>query len=371
MSAPLAASPRRSGSRPLTEDDLPHLTALHRKAFGPPPGPAAGRLEGLFREIFFHHPRRDDHGGFRSLAHEDPDGRIVGCLGAMPRSMELDGRRLTAAVSHHFMVDPDHRAAPIALGLLRELFQGPQDLTLADGNESSRRLWTALGGVAPLAFAFHWFHPLRPAAHAVERARRHGLPRPLAGLARAPAALADLAVRRAPGSPLRERSSGRLAVAELDAPTLAGSIGRAAAPRSLRPCYDEGSLAWVLRTLTRWRGADALHTAALSDGGRTVGWWIYHVRPDHVAQVVQLGAEQPATREVLDQLLLDARRHGATAVTGRLDPQMLPALSERHGLFHRGPGSTWLLVHSRHPDVLDACHRGDAFLTHLEGEWWS
>lgn len=371
MSASLAASPRRSGSRPVTEADLPQLTALHRKAFGPSPEPAARHLEGLFRDIFFHHPWRDENGDVEALVHEDPDGRIVGCLGAMPRPMALDGRRVTAVVSHHFMVDPDRRAAPIALSLLRELFQGPQDLTLADGNESSRRLWTALGGVAPLAFAFHWFYPLRPAAHAVERAGRRGLPRPLAGLARVPAALADLALHKVPGSPLRERSSGRLAVAELDAPTLEACIRRLAAPRSLRPCYDERSLAWVLRTLTRWRGADALHKAALRDGGRTVGWYVYHVRPDRVAQVVQLGTDQPAAPEVLDQLFRDARRHGATAVTGRLDPRMLPALSERHGLFHRGPGSTWLLVHSRHPDVLGACQRGDAFLSHLEGEWWS
>lgn len=359
-------------TRPVAEGDVPELAALHRRVFGPSPEPAAGRLEDLFREIFCHHPWNGAGigGGVRSLVQEDERDRIVGCLGAMPRPMVLEGRPLTAAVSHHFMVDPDRRAAPIAVGLLRELFAGPQDLTVAEGNEASRRLWTALGGHAPVAFALHWFHPLRPAAHALDRATRRGLPRPVTGLARAPAALADLAVQRLPGSPLREHPSG-LEAGTLDPATLKACIGRLGARRSLRPRYDEGSLDWVLRTLTRWRGPEALRKVALREGGRTVGWYLYHVRPDRVAEVVQVGADGAAAPRVLDHLFRDARLQGATTVTGRLDPALLPALSERHCLFHRGAGSSWLLVHSAHEDVLSACHRGNAFLTHLEGEWWS
>ena len=44
-------------------------------------------------------------------------------------------------------------------------------------------------------------------------------------------------------------------------------------------------------------------------------------------------------------------------------------LSDKNFLFHRGDRS-WMLVHSRRPEVLDAIHRGTAFLTRMEGEWW-
>lgn len=370
MSGPPAAPPRRGRIRPVAEDDLPALVALHRRAFGPPPDPsAARRLEELFRQVFCRHAWNGKR-PLRSLVHEDEGGRIVGCLGAMPRPMVLDDRPLTAAVSHHFMVDPARRAAPIALGLLRELFSGPQDLTVAEGNESSRRLWTALGGTAPVAFALHWVRPLRPAAHVLARARRRGLPGPVATFASGPAALADLALQKVPGSPLREHPA-ELEAHDLDPTTLGACIDRLGGRRRLRPCYDDRSLDWVLRTLTRWRGPDALHKAVLREGDRAVGWYLYHVRPDRVAEVVQVGADETTAPRVLDHLVEDARRHGATAITGRLDPALLPAMSERRCLLHRRPGSAWLLVHSRHEAVLSACHRGDAFLTHLEGEWWA
>jgi len=54
---------------------------------------------------------------------------------------------------------------------------------------------------------------------------------------------------------------------------------------------------------------------------------------------------------------------------GQVDPAFFHALSKKDCLFHHDGGS-WMLVHSRHPELLHAIHRGDAFLTRLEGEWW-
>jgi hypothetical protein len=56
-----------------------------------------------------------------------------------------------------------------------------------------------------------------------------------------------------------------------------------------------------------------------------------------------------------------------TSLRGRIDPALAQAYSERYCLIsQRGP---WLLAHAREPALLHAFHRGDAVLSHLDGEW--
>jgi hypothetical protein len=113
----------------------------------------------------------------------------------------------------------------------------------------------------------------------------------------------------------------------------------------------------------------------LRAGGALAGWHLWFLRPGgpggRVAEAVQVGATEEAALDVVDHLLADARRRGAVAVAGRLEPALMPALSERLSLFHRGRGPSWLLAHSRDERILRAVHVGDAFLTRLEGEWWA
>jgi len=69
-----------------------------------------------------------------------------------------------------------------------------------------------------------------------------------------------------------------------------------------------------------------------------------------------------------DHLFERAYRGGAVAVSGQMDPAAFQALAARRCMFHHD-GISWFLIHSRDPEVLAAIHRGDAFLTRLEGEW--
>jgi hypothetical protein len=79
-------------------------------------------------------------------------------------------------------------------------------------------------------------------------------------------------------------------------------------------------------------------------------------------------ATKHSIRRVLDRLFYHAWRLGSFAVSGRLDPEFVPALSEAHCLFSfHGPQ---MLVYSKQPELLEAVQRGDAFLSRLEGEWW-
>lgn len=366
----------RGRLRPLAEDDLDAVAALHRRTFGPSEMPPAELLSYL-GELFFRHPWPDAR--IPSLVYEEGPGELVGCLGVMPRPMVLDGEPILAAVSHNFMVDPERRSSMAAVELMKALFAGPQDLSLAEGNDSSRRLWTALGGSTSLAYSIRWTHPLRPARQALQvLERRDHLGRLAAAGLRPLAALADSVAARLPGSPLRPRDPGA-PVGELDAASLARGIERLSRGRTLRPSYDAGTLAWLLRALTLRSDRGELRTGLVgaegdgkADAGAS-GWYLYYARPGDVGEVVQVGASEESAGPVLDHLLRDARRHGVLAVSGLLDPPLVGALSERACLFHRGRSATWLLVHGRGAGgdrAARALHTGDAFFTHLEGEWW-
>ncbi|HUP43798.1 MAG TPA: GNAT family N-acetyltransferase [Thermoanaerobaculia bacterium] len=353
--------------RPAAEADLGPIVELHRRTFGAGEIPAA-ELPGYLTELFFRHPWRDER--VPSLVYEEGPGELVGCLGVMPRPMTLDGEPVLAAVSHNFMVAPERRSTMAAVALMRALFAGPQDLSLAEGNDASRRVWTATGGGTSLLYSFRWTCPLRPARHAVGLLGRRGHLGPFAAALRPLAGLADLVAGRLPGSPLRLRPPA-LTAEELDAATLASCVERFSGRRALRPAYDAASVQWLFAALALRRDRGTLRKRLLKKaGGEVAGWYLYYARQGGAADVVQVGATGDTAGQVLDHLLDDARAHGATAVSGLMDPTLLPALSDRLCAFHRGRSATWLLTHSRNDRILRALDAGDAFFTHLEGEWW-
>ena len=325
--------------RPVVEADLPAIAALHRRAFDGAPSArtSAEELETLLREIVCGHPWPDRR--LPSLVFEQ-DGAIAGFLGIMPRPMSFDGEPIVAAVGHNFMVDPDRRSSLAAIELVRGFIAGAQDLSLAEGTDTSRRVWKALGGTVAPAYSLRWTRPLAPARYGLGLLVRRGVPawwlRPLA-------AAADFAAARLPASPLRDR----------------------------RPDLEAADLEWMLGVLDRHAAAGSLRGVALRRAGEIAGWYLWFMRSGRVAEAVQIGATEEAAVDVVDHLLADVRRAGAVAVAGRLEPALMPALSERMSLFHRGRGPSWLLAHSRDERLLRAVHAGDAFLTRLEGEWWA
>lgn len=362
-----ASHPSPGRIRPLVEADIAPLTRLHRRTFGTDTPLTDRQLHDYLLQLFCRHPWFDER--LPSLIYEESEGRIAGCLGVMPRPMVFAGRPILAVVSHNFMVDPDHRSPRAAMELLKALFAGPQDLSLAEGNDSSRRLWKAMGAATSMAYSLRWTCPLEPARFALAVLSRRGLAGWAAKGLRPLSALADLAAARLPGGPLR-RPLPELEAEEPDNAALADEIGRHAQRFPLAPSYESAALGWLLATLDARPDRGPLRRVLLRKQGRVVGWYLYYLRPGDVSEVVQAAAAGPAAGEVLDHLFHDARRHGATAVTGLLDPSLLPALSERPCLFHRGRTATWLLLHAREERYLRPLLTGDAFFTRLEGEWW-
>jgi hypothetical protein len=353
--------------RILSERDVPGVAALFARVYPQHRWNSQAACEAYFREMLFHNPWRDLD--LPSWVAEE-DGRISACYAVMPRPMSLRGRLIRVAVGCQIMVDPDKRNSLTALQLLKACLSGPQDLTLADGaTEQVRRGWLGIGGTAPLHYGLHWTRPLRPARFLLSLFEERTGPAPLLTRAARPlCAMADaLAARLRPNRFYQEED--KLTEDALDPDTMLAHLPEVLRGYALQPVYDARALTWLLEQAARKTHQGKLRARAVRDSGRRpLGWYLYYLQPGGVSEVVQIAAPNGAFDRVLKRLLADAWRQGAAAVRGRLDPRYAQELSNRH-CWMRTDG-TWTLVHSRHPEIMAAIQRGDAFLSRLEGEWW-
>lgn len=360
-----------SGVRPFVkETDMRQVANLHRLVFGRDQRASRGYLdlyEKHFNEVFLNNPWRDD--ALPSLVYADDDKRIIGFLGVMPRPMVMNGWPLRVATVSQFMVHPQKRGR-VGLQLLKAFFAGPQDLSITDGNDSSRTIWEGLGGTTLLLYSLRWTRPLRPSRYLLGFLKRHGVGSAVAS-ALAPFCTAmESIVGKMGHRPFRPRvpdASGE----ELSGRTLLAGLPDVTRGRSLRPEYDEWSLKWLFELLAEKEGRGRFRKVLVRNAEEEVlGWYLYYVNPAGMSQVVQVAAKDGLLREVLGHLFYDAWVHGAAAVSGQLDPASLEALSDEQCLVHGGGGS-WTLAHSKRVELLEPLCRGDAFLTGLEGEWWA
>ncbi|HLJ72973.1 MAG TPA: hypothetical protein VKU62_00205, partial [Thermoanaerobaculia bacterium] len=150
------AAPRKRSVRPMSVSDIDQIGDLCKRVLGAP----TCKSPAFLKQVFFEQPWRDD--SLPSLIYEDASGRVIGCLGRMPRQMNFRGRTVRVAVGHHFIVERSRRGTAASVELGRHLLGGEQDLALAGGNEFSRRIWEFLGGSVSLLYSFNWTRILRP-----------------------------------------------------------------------------------------------------------------------------------------------------------------------------------------------------------------
>jgi hypothetical protein len=352
--------------RPFVDADVAAVATLRRERFRVTQRQAPEDLAAYIRTVFLQNPWRDDD--LPSLVYEGAGGRIAGFVGVIPRRMAFRGRTLRVVVSTQFMVDPTARGAAGVL-LVRRLFAGPQDLTLGDAApELVRRIWAGMGGtVAPLHSLF-WTCPLRPARHAAAELGDHVIARSLRLVLRPVLNALDGAGGwvKADG-PHRVPPQGT--VEPFDPATAVAALPAVLGWRGLYPVYDEPALRWLLDRVAELTHLNPLRAGLVRGPQRdVVGWFLYFANPGGVAQVMQVAATEQAAPLVFRHLQHDAWRGGATAIAGRLDPPLLPAVVAAGSTIHRrGP---WVLVQSRRPEILDAVACGDAWVTSLDGERW-
>jgi len=353
--------------RPMLERDIPQVADLYVRVYGNRRGIPAAAAEERLAHILFRHPWY--HESLPSLVFENSDGFVVGCIGVLVRPMILNGRRLTAAVSHSFMVEPGSRSGLAGLHLARRFLTGAQDLSLAEGSEVSRRIWEGIGGSTSLLYSLCWTRPLQPSRYVLAFLRRRGLSAAIAWTLKPLCRMLDAAAPHVQRRQFRlEEPAG--STDELLPEDLPGLVYHFAGERALWPEYTAAAADWMLKTLTDFTNRGPLmHAVVRNRSGDVLGWYLYYLRPEKIAEVVQIGADGSTVGTVLDHLFYQASRQGAIAVSGQVDPVLFKPLSDRHCVFHHD-GNSWMLVHSRHPEVMQAIHSGKAQLTRMEGEWW-
>ncbi len=354
--------------RPFVEDDIPQVADLYQRVFGGGDNPSTPALRSYLNDVFFHNPWYDET--LSSLVYEERVGKIAGFLGVIPRRMLLNGRLIRVAVSSSFMVEPGSRSSLAAVQLLKEFFSGSQDLSLTDGaNDTSRRIWERLGGTAVLSYSIQWTRPLRPARYAMCRLeKRRNLLQPFAFVARLFCWAVDAIVAWLPPNRFPQ-SAPQVLVRDLDAETLLACIDQFSHADSLRPEYNHRSLQWLLGIAAQKQCYGTFQKGVVRNVDQQIlGWYLYYLNPGRVSQVLQIGARKNSIYEVLHHLFYDAWHQGSIAITGRLEPRFLQEFSDEYCLFQ--PGS-WMLIHTHNPELLQVIHRGNAFLTRLEGEWWT
>lgn len=352
------------GVRALTRDDLPRLAELHLKGF--PGDRSKEAIEDFLADVMFDHPWVDE--SLPSLGYEGPGGMLIGCVGAMPRPMIMDGSPLRVVISNNFIVDPEGQPGIAAFALMRTLRANGADLIMGEANQTARNICERLGWVTVGARSDRWIRPLRPTALGIALLAGRVLPPGAARLMGPACRVPDALLTRVPGSPLRlatpDREDGPLGVE-----ALLGMIGKTSRSCRLRPCYDERSLTWMLDVLGRTRRPQALRGGMVpGEDGRMAGWYLYYSRPNGVGRVLQLGAEEGQRARVLQHLFHDAWRNDNNAVTGASDPAWVEDLVGASCFFREG--QSWLIAYAPDPRTLDAVSSGDAFLTRLESEAW-
>ena len=372
VDSPASASHRLTRAmppvRPFTQMDIASVAALHTRVFGAFARMPAPTLESYFQEIFFRGPWVDED--LPSWVCEDRHGRIVGFCGVFPRRMTFNGTPCRIAVTSQLMVDPSARAPWAAPQMLQNAFDGKQDLVITDGaTDHVQKLWTRMGGTTATLYSLRWIHAAKPTRlFATRAARRLGAGGRVLGLGSpifwaADAALSVLPTRRLP------RVDPDLHMSELDPTTLLENIPQVAGGRALLPAYDPASIAWLWEQAAKLRQHGRLRAMVLHTGDeKLVGWFLYFVKSGDVTEVLQVAAMDGEEDRVVRQLLADAYQHGAVAVSGRFEPSLLAAMG--HNRVHISRSGGWTLMHSRRPEILEALHRGDAFFSRLEAEWW-
>lgn len=354
--------------RPFTEEFANDVAALYFRAMRGKPGLQSEALRKYFCHIFLENPWFAPD--IAPLVYLD-QGRLVGFLGVIPRTMEFRGRLIRVAVTSQLMVDPgQHRGIP-GLELLRYFLRGPQEMSYTDGAaDAVSALWTAAGGNIARLYCLNWSRLLRPletARSLLDRAGGSwGSLKAISGLITKPGdfllSKLPLGLFRPPASPYSVRV--------VSAQDLFGCIQEIGWREPLKPAYERRSFGWMMSEVAEAKALGELRMMTVQDPkGVRCGWFAYCAKPGGVAYVLQIGVRR---RDQFDPTLLslirDAWNAGCSVIKGQAIPSFLTQLTRQHCLF-RQPDSC-VLIHSRDSDLLNIVRTGDAALSRLDGECW-
>lgn len=354
--------------RPLATDDIPSIVHLYEMIYGRGVGTSSQGFREYLSRVFLHSPWADPE--LPSLVYQEEGGEIVGFIGVIPRRMVFQERPIRVAVSTSFMVHPDWRRTLAGVLLQKAFFSGPQDLSLTDGaNDASRIVWEKLGGIAAPLYGLWWTRVLRPAQFAlnVVKRKREYLS-PFFTAVKPVSWVIDEGMSWLKPNDF-DKQLGNTSSHDLDVEPLLDSIRKFSKGDALYPSYDLHTLSWFLNIACEKQQYGPLRKSVVrNEQGEIIGWFLYYLKPSGTGHVLQFMSAKESVHHVLSHLFLDARRAGASAITGRIEPRFVSQFSEAYCYFQAG---TWMLLHAVDHDLLHAICRGEAFLSGLEGERWT
>jgi GNAT superfamily N-acetyltransferase len=325
----------------------------------------ADALLDYFDTVYFRNPWVDS--GIHSLVHLAEDGTIDGFAGLIPRPFLLGGEPLFAAVSSGVIVHPSAQGRGIAATLKKHIFDGPQDFNFTDGaSYLGSKVWASCGGQPARLYSRQWRKTLLPLSRLLARAKpRIGL---VAELVRPIVLLLDLAITRLPIGAYRTNDVN---VVDVQVETAAEilELRELSEPESgLHAVYDQESFDWLLSETSKAEARGQLQKIIVKNqSGIPLGWYVYFARHRGNADVMQIGAHPDHVDEVLDSLILRAKRDGSVELSGQFDPRFAHALLKA-GCRITSNHCFW--IHSRNPKILSAIDSGRTSLSRLDGEWW-
>lgn len=359
--------------RPLEIADIDAVAALFQKIFRNSSAPAPASFSAYLRWIYFDMPGCDPE--ITPLVHLGKSGEINGFVGANTMRMRHGDKTLRAAICGSLMVG-DREADPMAgARLMRGFLAGPQDLSLSEtANDISARMWVGLRSHILPQYSLDWIRVIRPAAFALEVvSSRLKAARLLSPLARG---LDQLAVRRVqPGHLVWTAASGEenprasASAIEIDAGKFAALFEPLTEQFALRPDWVDGQVEAILADAALKSDKGELLLARVdARGGKPIGAIACYMKPGHIAHVLQILARPGQEGAVIDCLIAEAVRRGATALRGRSQPALLDAMLGRRISFIHMESS---VIHSRDPELVRAGRDGELFFNGIAGENWS
>jgi hypothetical protein len=355
--------------RVFTEEHVRDVADLNLKAIRGRKEPSGPGLQNGFRDIFLNNPWVTPD--IPSLVYLE-QGKLVGFLGVIPRTMEFRGKPIRVAVTSQFMIDREMHKGSGAIELMRRCFRGGQDLSFSDGaGEGSYIVWKSLGGRTALLYSLNWSRLLRPLGTAVSLLDRTNS-RPLQyskGAARLVGSAGDFLISKLPLGILRAPHSAYSAKLVSRAELLE-CINEIGWREPLKPIYTQTSFDWLLAQAAKASHSGNLRLMTVYDPqGARIGWFVYYAKSSGAAYVLQIGVRRKDQfRFVLQALFQDAWEMGCHTVKGQPIPQFMTELTEQHCIFrHPNPS---VLIQTKDAEMMSIIQSGDAAITRLDGECW-
>lgn len=351
----------------FTEEYADGVASLYFRAVRGQNRPPGKSLPKYFSELHLSNPWASPE--MPALVYLD-NGKVVGTLGVMPRTMEFRGRPIVVATATLYMVDPEYRHGQAAIQLLGRALKGPQELFWTDGASGSvSAFWSALGGHSALPYAFNWIRVLRPFGMGRSGLDRIGgigrVLKPLAGLVTVPT---DALLSKVPVPVLRAPVSTYQAKL-VSAEEMLSCIQEIGWREALKPCYAPDAFAWLIREAAKARHGDLRLLTVANESGVRSGWFIYYALRGGASFVLQIGVRRKEDfTATLLALFQDAWQQGLVCVKGASIPQYVTAMTEQH-CFFRHPHDR-VVIHSKNPEIANAIRLGQAAITRLDGIGW-